>query len=130
MIIAPAAPGIYVASLCSTELVPVTRDPRFVARCARVNSLNVKVGKALNLSRRQSDYARDFGTNCIFLPVAITIEIVDAERAVLRDLKAFRKRSPKGGMMDWLYGLTLDQAVAAVHESLKRANILYERVES
>jgi hypothetical protein len=108
----------------------VTQDPRYVERCARVNCLNVKVGKALDLSRRQRDYCRDFGTNITFLPVAATAEIVAAERAVLRNLKAYRKRSPNGGRMDWLEGLTVEQAVAAVFEALGNAGIPYERIES
>ena len=126
---APSAPGIYVATLRSHELVPVTQDIRYVETCARVNCSNVKVGKARDLSLRERDYWKDFGAdNVSFVALAITQEIQAAETAVLRRLKPFRKRSPKGGMMDWLQDITVDEAVAVTHEALTNAGIPYERL--
>jgi hypothetical protein len=125
----PSAPGIYVATLRSNELVPVTQDTRYVQTCGRVNCSNVKVGKARNLALRERDYWKDFGAdNVSFVAIAITQEkeIQAAETAVLRRLRTFRKRSPKGGMMDWLQDIAVDEAIAMVHEALTNARITYE----
>src|SRR5687767_4744409 len=93
---APSAPGIYIAVLRSDRLVPVTQDPRYVETCARVNALNIKVGKAGDLSIRERNYWDDFGEeNVVFLPVAKTEETQRAETAILRKLHRYRKASPK-----------------------------------
>jgi hypothetical protein len=89
----------------------------------------VKVGKARNLSLRERDYRKDFGDNASFVAIAIThaSDIQAAETAVLRRLGLFRKRTPKGGMMDWLQDITVDKAIAEVHEALANAGIPYKR---
>ena len=116
---APFAPGIYVATLRSSELVPVTQDPRYVRTCARVSCSNVKVGKARNLSLRERNYWKDFGeANVSFLAIALTQDIQAAETAVLRSLRPYRKRSPRGGMMDWLQDIAVDDAIAAMLEAM------------
>jgi hypothetical protein len=98
---------IYVATLRSNEFVPVTQDMRYVETCARVNCLNVKVGKARNLALRERNYWKDFGTdNVSFVAIAATQDIQAAETAVLQRLKSFRKRSPKARMIDWLRDIT------------------------
>lgn len=123
---APAVPGIYVVTLQCDELMPVTQDSRYVATCARVNRLNVKVGKACDLAVRERNYWSDFGReNVVFAPVAMTTRIVEAETAVLRALARFRKRNPIGGRMDWLEGIGVDAVVAQVQAALQSANISY-----
>lgn len=120
--------GIYVVTLKSDMLVPVTQDRRYVEICARVNCSNVKVGKAKDFSVRESNYWKDFGPeNVSFLVVAITPEFDAAETAILRKLKQYRKRSPKGGMMDWLENISLEQVVTAVDEALVDAKIPYQK---
>jgi hypothetical protein len=125
---APSVPGIYVAALHRDELVPVTQDSRYVKTCAQVNSLNVKVGKARNLAARERDYWNDFGDNVVFLPIARTTHIQDAETAMLRELAQFRKLSPKDGPMDWLENITKEQVIELIFLALRRANIPHERL--
>lgn len=126
----PSKPGIYVAQPIDRELVPVTRDPRYVESCARVNCMNVKIGKARNLAAREKNYHKDFDpTNIIFEPLVITDAFQEAETAILRTLKGFRKRSPKGGLMDWLEGISLEDATRAVFTTLDREQIRYIKVE-
>jgi hypothetical protein len=125
----PTSSGIYVATLRSDRLVPVTQDIRYVETCARVNCFNVKVGKARDLSRRERDYWRDFGPeNVSFTAIATTTEIRVAETAILRKLRSFRKSSPKGGMMDWLENITVGEAATLAYEALSHAGIRYERL--
>ena len=101
----PSASGIYVAQPLSNEYVPVTRDRRYVETCARVNRDNVKIGKAKNLATRERNYWKDFDQeNIEFIPIALLESIREAETAILRELKAYRKRSPKGGSMNCLQG--------------------------
>lgn len=124
---APPIPGIYLVSLVHETLVPVTQDHRYVATCARVNSSNVKIGKAYNLAAREKNYWDDFGPeNVVFVPIARTEQIRQAETAVLRELASFRKRSPKGGRMDWLENIEREAAISRILVALKRAGIDHE----
>ncbi|MEZ5462623.1 hypothetical protein [Dokdonella sp.] len=123
----PALAGIYVAQPVRMEPVPVSRDPRYIATCARVNCRNVKVGKARNLASRRRDYVRDFGQdNISFYPLLATEESGRAESLILHGLKAYRMRSPKGGLMDWLSGVSMEAVMAAVFSTLDEAGIPYK----
>ena len=125
----PSVSGIYVATPVSTIMVPVTRDSRYTTTCARVNSANVKVGKANNLAGRHRNYIADFGANNIlFMPLAALVETQRAETAILRKLSAVRMRSPKGGRMDWLEGIETRAVIATVFEALDAAHISYRRL--
>lgn len=108
------------------DRVPVSRDPRYVTTCARVNCCNVKIGKARNLASRKRDYIRDFGEDNIrFLAPLATDEFGLAETLILRRLKDRQMRGPKSGVMDWLEGISVDQAIAAVFSALDEAGIPY-----
>src|SRR5690606_21595308 len=99
---------------------PVTRDRRYVESCARVDFTNVKVGKARNLAARQENYWKDFDQeNVEFIPIALVEDIQQAETAILRHLKAYRKRSPKGGLMDWLENIEMDVVILESLQVLK-----------
>jgi hypothetical protein len=125
----PTAPGIYVVTLRSDSLVPVTQDARYVNSCARVNCLNLKLGKARNLARRERDYLKDFGRgNVLFTAIATTHDIVRAETAILRRLGPYRKPSPKGGKMEWLENLGLADAIRLAREALDHEGVQYERL--
>ena len=52
--------GIYIVQLTNEELMPVTRAKSYVDTCAVVNRDNIKIGKALDLSGRRSDYFKEF----------------------------------------------------------------------
>jgi hypothetical protein len=123
---APPIPGIYLVSLVHEKLVPVTQDHRYVTTCARVNSSNVKIGKARNLSIRERNYWTDFGQgNIVFVPIASTDQIRQAEAAVLRELASFRKRSPKGARMDWLENIEREAAISRSLLALQREKIVH-----
>jgi hypothetical protein len=118
--------GIYIVQLLNEEPVPVTRDPRYVNICAKVNSSNIKVGKAKDLATRKLDYFKDFDEkNVDFEPLAKLDDIVTAERAILRALKQYRKLSPKGGKLEWLEGISYEDAKRIVFETLNNQQIQY-----
>lgn len=126
---APRVSGIYIATLHSDEFVPVTRDARYVEVCARVNHSNVKIGKAIDLAKRETDYWRDFGRkNVSFIPIAKTDLPVEAERVAREALRSYRLRSPKNGLMDWLENISADEVVEKILSAMVEAEIPYERI--
>lgn len=123
--------GIYVALLLTDRLMPVTRDPRYVDHCARVNNKNVKVGKARNFSTREKNYWSDFDPeNVEFIPIASLADIQGAETAILRRLDAYRVISPKGGKMDWLERIEADAVVKAAYDVLDAGSFDYQRISN
>ena len=120
----PKSSGLYIVCLLNEEPMPVTRDPRHVDTCARVTSANVKVGKAQDFSIREANYHKDFDEENVLFEPLVEIdpdEIVDAERAVMRYLRPYRMRSPKGGLLEWLEGISYEDAKAAVFLALEKA---------
>jgi hypothetical protein len=123
-------PGIYIVRLSNVEPMPVTRDPKYVNICAKVNNTNIKIGKATNLARRKLDYWKEFDQeNVIFEPLVNVNNIKEAEKEILRSLKQFRKTSPKGGKLEWLEGISYELAKRIVFETLDRTGIKYTLVE-
>ena len=106
--------------------MPVTRDPRYVEICAKVNNKNIKVGKAKDFEVRRSNYWKDFDKhNVIFEPIARLEDIKKAEKAILRALKEYRKLSPKGGKLEWLEGISYEKAKTIAVNTLKSEGIKY-----
>ena len=104
--------------------MPVTRDPRYVETCARVTRNNVKIGTAKNLAGRRRNYWKDFDReNVEYVPIALVENYREAETAILRHLRAYRMRSPKGGLMDWLENIELETAIAEALFALKSNGI-------
>lgn len=121
--------GIYVALLLTDRLMPVTRDPRHVDVCAKVNNKNVKIGKARSFMLREKNYWSDFDAeNVEFIPIAKLADIQRAETEILRQLDAFRLISPKGGKMDWLVGIKPDAVVSAAYQVLRKGTFDHEIV--
>jgi hypothetical protein len=72
------------------------------------------------------DYFKDFDEkNVDFEPLAKLDDIVTAERAILRALKQYRKLSPKGGKLEWLEGISYEDAKRIVFETLNNQQIQY-----
>ena len=106
--------------------MPVTRDPRYVAICAKVNRDNIKVGKAKDLSYRETNYWKEFDRdNVHFEPLVETDDIVTAETVILKALRQYRKRSPKGGRLEWLEGISYEDVKITVFASLDEKGISY-----
>jgi len=121
--------GIYMVRLRNKELMPVTLDKRYVDFCARVNLKNLKIGKANNLSHRMSEYLSIFGVeHAIFEPIAFTTDTQRAETAILRALKEYRMRSPKGGKLEWLAGIEFHLAKQIALEALNTTEIDFQRI--
>ena len=109
--------------------MPVTRDVRYVEICAKVNRANIKVGKAKDFALRESDYWNEFDEeNVLFEPLAEMDDIVTAEREILRALKQFRKLSPKGRKLEWLEGISYEDAKCVVFATLDEQGIEYTPV--
>ena len=109
--------------------MPVTRDVRYVEICAKVNRANIKVGKAKDFALRESDYWNEFDEeNVLFEPLAEMDDIVTAEREILRALKQFRKLSPKGRKLEWLEGISYEEAKCVVFTTLDEQGIEYTPV--
>jgi hypothetical protein len=123
--------GIYIAILHTDQYMPVTRDPRYVATCARVNNQNVKVGKARSFKVRESNYWKDFDRhNVEFIPIARLDDIKRAETAILQRLDAYRLLSPKNSKMDWLVGIHPGQVVETAYAVLDRGGFVYQILEN
>ena len=123
--------GIYIALLHTQQLMPVTRDSRYVGTCAKVNNKNVKVGKAKSFRIREKNYWKDFDEeNVEFIPIAQLDDIDRAETAILKQLKRYRVLSPKGRKMDWLTGIGPNEVVQAAYEVLSTENFDYQIVKN
>ena len=121
--------GIYVAVLLTENLMPVTRDQRYVATCARVNNTHVKIGKAKNFERRKLNYWADFDQeNVDFVPIARLQDIDTAETAIKSRLDRYRLRSPKGGKMDWLERIDPVTVVRTAYAVLDEDGFDYEMI--
>jgi hypothetical protein len=102
-----------------------------VDTCARVDKDNVKVGKAKDFAIRQRNYWKDFNEeNIVFIPLAILDDIQQAETAILRHLKMYRKRSPKGGLMDWLENIEIEAVIDEVYSVLDKEGIPHEIIKT
>ena len=120
--------GIYIVRLLNDSPMPVTRDPRYVNGCAKVNKNNIKIGKAQDFKTRYSNYCKDFDKhNVIFEPLASLLKngIQAAEVAIFKRLKPYRKLSPKGGKLEWLKGISYEKAKAIVFDTLDTEGIEY-----
>jgi len=124
--VVPSASGIYIVTIKSMLPMPVTRDKRYVDICAKVNSENVKVGKAKNLAVRQRNYWKDFDKeNVVFEPVAILRDIQAAETLIMRELCNYRVNGPKGSKLEWLQGIGFDEVRQTVAYVLNQSNLTY-----
>lgn len=127
----PTESGIYVARIYSCDPMPVTRDKRYVDVCARVDQSNVKVGKAKNLAARRKSYWKDFDReNVEFIPLLLVEDTHQAEQAILKRLNKYRKRSPKGRLMDWLENIDLELVINEVYSAVEEEGILYRSVKN
>jgi hypothetical protein len=116
--------GIYIVRLLNEVPMPVTRDPRHLEVCARVNRDNVKVGKAKNFNARRANYWSDFDKeNVIFEPLTVVQDIKTAEAAVLDMLGPYRIRGPQDRKLEWLEDISYEEARGAVFEALGAAGI-------
>jgi hypothetical protein len=119
--------GIYIVQLLNDEPMPVTRDPRYVDICAKVNRENIKIGKALDFESRKKNYYADFDMeNVIFEALYKIDDIKTAERLIKQKLRPYQKLSPKGGRLEWLEGITYSEAMKAIAEVMKTSNLDYE----
>lgn len=123
--------GIYIAILHTQQLMPVTRDSRYVDTCAKVNKMNVKVGKAKSFKVREKNYWKDFDEkNVEFIPIAQLSDIDRAETAILKQLDRYRLLSPKSGKMDWLTGINPNDVVQAAYEVLSVGDFDYQVIKN
>ena len=119
--------GIYIVQLLNDEPMPVTRDPRYVETCARVNRENIKIGKANVFQGRKKDYYADFDKeNVIFEGLYRMEDTKTAERLIKQRLKSYQKLSPKGGKLEWLEGISYCDAKKAIAEVMEASNLDYE----
>jgi len=122
----PNISGIYIVTITSETPMPVTRDSRYIETCAKVNKYNVKIGKANNLAARRLNYWKDFGKeNIRFNPLITLKNTQKAETIILRHLKKYRLRSPKGGLLEWLENINEQKAINEIYSILKKENIEY-----
>ena len=111
--------------------MPVTRDSRYVDTCAKVNKMNVKVGKAKSFKTREKNYWKDFDEkNVEFIPIAQLDDIDRAETAIKKRLDRYRLLSPKGSKMDWLSGISPNDVVQVAYEVLSTGDFDYQVVKN
>jgi len=117
--------GIYIVTLRNSEPISVNaHDPRMANRCIKVTSANCKIGKAKNFAARERNYFKTFGSiNVIFRPIALTTQLVIAERAVKAALLPWRMVSLAKRRTEWLAGIAPVEAEARALAALHDAGI-------
>ena len=107
------------------------QDPRYADKVYKANNKNVKVGKAKTLSGRMGNYFKTFGEkNVNFFPLIITDEIDSAEKLVMKQLVKYRVKNPVSNRnTEWLIGITRDQAIEIVVNSIYHSGIPYSLAE-
>lgn len=101
-----SASGLYIVTLNNEHPISVNaRDPRIAEKCIKVSRLNCKFGKAKSLAARERYYFNVFGfDNVNFRAIAITDDIIVAEKLILAHLSQWRVRGPTGRKNEWLAG--------------------------
>ena len=120
--------GIYVVTLKNETPISINaQDPRCADKVYKANYKNVKVGKAKSLKARMGNYFKTFGEhNVSFLPIIITKEIDEAEKAIMKELDSYRVRNPVSKRKtEWLLGITRDQAIEIVVTNIYHSSIVY-----
>ena len=91
----------------------------------------MKVGKAENLAARQKNYWKDFDReNVEFIPLLLVENMHQAQQAILRRLNQYRKRSPKGRLMDWLENIDLELVINEVYSAADEEGFLYRSIKN
>lgn len=122
--------GLYIVRIQNINPMPVTRDTRYVAVCATVDSSNIKVGKAKDFDTRRENYYKDFDQeNVLFEPLVATTDFQKAEAIALIALKGFRKLSPKGGKLEWLEGISYEDTKRRVLSALENSDVSFRHID-
>jgi len=121
--------GIYLVTLKNSEPISVNaHDPRMADRCIKVTSANCKIGKAKDFATRERNYFKTFGSaNVVFRPIAVTAQLVIAERAVKAALLPWRMVSLAKRRTEWLAGIPSTEAETRALEALRIAGIEWTR---
>jgi hypothetical protein len=121
-------PGIYVVTLNNKAPISINaQDRRCADKVYKANYKNVKVGKAKSLKARMGNYFETFGErNVNFIPIIITKEIDEAEKAIMKELDGFRVKNPVSNRKtEWLLGITRDRVIEIVVTNIYKSNISY-----
>jgi hypothetical protein len=104
--------GIYIVTLRNEVPISVNADrPSRADRCIFVNRMNCKIGRAVDLIRRQADYEKTFGRSNVNFKIIYRgqdIEII--ESLILSNLHKFRIRGNSGRLNEWLEGISASEA--------------------
>ncbi|HEV7372243.1 GIY-YIG nuclease family protein [Arenibaculum sp.] len=100
----PSTPGLYIVTLKNKQRISVNRNDRRIAHlCITVNPENCKFGHAKDLARRYRDYCSVFRErNVVFHPIATLLNPRAIERAVLDELRPYRKSGRARRLTEWL----------------------------
>lgn len=120
--------GIYIVTLNNSEPISVNaHDSRIAHKTIKVTKANCKFGKAKVLRGREKNYFKTFGEhNVNFMPVALIEDFAHAEKAVLARLNQFRMRGRTGRKNEWLEGITAEEVLGIVFETLNGLDIPHE----
>ncbi|MBM3570194.1 MAG: GIY-YIG nuclease family protein [Alphaproteobacteria bacterium] len=118
----PQKPGIYLVTLRNSEPISVNADRRRIAdRCIKVNKLNCKVGRAVNLAVRFRNYQRTFGSHNVQKDNFEVLDVVESlaaivpiEKEILSALADYRIRGLNGRLNEWLERIEPQQVKAIV----------------
>ena len=120
--------GIYIVTLNNSEPISVNaQDPRVAHKAIKVTKANCKFGKAKVLSGREKNYFKTFGEhNVNFMPVALIEDFALAEKVVLANLDGYRMRGQTGRKNEWLEGISAEEVLGIVLETLELQGISHE----
>ena len=118
---------MYIVTLKNSMPISVNaQDPRISDHCIKVTSANCKVGKAKSFEFRERNYFKTFGqANVVFRPIALTDQLVVAERAVLAALLQWRVIGSSRRRTEWLAGISAAEAEARALQALRNAGIAF-----
>ena len=120
--------GVYIVTLNNSEPISVNaQDSRIAHKAIKVTKANCKFGKAKSLKSREKNYFKTFGEHNInFMPVVLTEDTSKAEKAILARLDPYRIRGRTGRKNEWLEGISAQDVLSIVFETLEALDFEYE----
>ena len=124
--------GLYLVTLASDELISTqAHDVRKTATALKVNSENIKLGRARLLAGLEEDYIKTFGKGNPTLHPIVKVELKYLEAAsqlAKIALWSYRVRSPRGRRTEWVKGIGFKDVRQLILNELHESNIPFTTV--
>ena len=120
--------GIYLVTLNNEHPISVNaQDKRIADKVIKVTKENCKIGKAVDLARREKNYYRTFGEEYVnFNCLAILEEIAIVEKLIMARLDQYRIRGNSGKKNEWLTNISADEAKRTAIKAIEESGVSFE----